>query len=511
MQELLVVGSHNSMLINKENRALLKKISLEIQPDKIDFFLSSGRNPITNLERSNKALVKWRFSQEKTKKNSLPEEVTPYTITSMKDAQNLSRRSTNFSQWFFLVALLVVSWVNVTHSMIYDNRFFPFIKPPYISVKDNYSYADIDCFITTARSAWGENDENIGIPELFGFFDEHQLAAAIEKTGKPNPLIEAFPTDIDILLMELPWKMNGKIQAQGMSFGMRKTIWKDWLSIGFSWLFMRVDSGQTFASLINEQAIHSQTTIDQLDALRKSMEHEIGITCAHSSQVGMGDLDAYLRIGNIWDYVLKCRRIQAGLSVGALVATGEPKIINEPASVPFGGNGHSGFYASIDAEFELKEDFKVGLLLRGSKRLARTCIHRMPACKEPSIFGAVVGRARVNPGPTAVFAPYAMFENLRDGFGALVQFTLTNHFSDHWHDERPDKSTVPANTEILEKLSDWRSSYVTMYGFYDFGKMKVKRNFDPIFTVQWDIPVTVCDAHASVKTQKITLGFEFNF
>jgi len=60
-------------------------------------------------------------------------------------------------------------------------------------------------------------------------------------------------------------------------------------------------------------------------------------------------------------------------------------------------------------------------------------------------------------------------------------------------------------------LSDWRSSYITLYGFYDFGKMKVKRNFEPIFTAQWDVPVTVCDAHASVKTQKVTLGFEFNF
>jgi len=418
--------------------------------DQIYAGVTRGWSAISMLmSKENRALVKQRFSQEKIKKNSSPKEVKSYKITSMKYAQELGTRFTRLLQWPFFITLFVASWVNVAHAMIYDNRFFPFIKPPYINVKDNYSYADIDCFITTAHSAWGENDENLGIPEIFGFFDEHQLAIAIEKTGKPNPLIAAFPTDIDILLMELPWKMRGKIQAQGMSFGMRKTIFKHWLSIGFSWLFMRVDSGQTFTSLINEQAIQSQTTIDELDALRKSMEREIGITCAHSNQVGMGDLDVYLRAGNIWDYVLKCRRIQAGLSVGALVPTGERKIINEPASVPFGGNGHPGFYASIDAEFELKEDFKVGLLVRGNKRVARTCIHRMPACKEPSIFGVLVGKARVNPGPTIIFAPYAMFENLRDGFGALVQFTLTNHSKDKWHDKRSDKCSVPANTEIL--------------------------------------------------------------
>lgn len=410
-----------------------------------------------------------------------------------------------------VVAVVVLFWAHTACAMIYDNRFFPLIKPPYISILDRYSYADVDCFITTANSAWGENDQELGIPELFGLYDQNQLARAIAKTGKPNPLIQEFPTDADLLLMELPWKIRGKIQAQGMSFGMRKAIWCHWLSLGFSWLFMRVNSSQNFTAVFNEQAINSVATIDRLDALRKAMDREIGITCAHSQQVGMGDLDVYIRAGDIWDYVLKCRRIQAGLSVGALVATGERKLINEPSSVPFGGNGHPGFYFSGDLELELKEDFKVGLVLRGSKRVPRTCLHRMPACKEPSIFGAIVGKARVNPGPTVIFAPYGMFENLRDGFGAMVQFTLINHFTDKWDDLRSDRCTIPANTKALEEHSNWRSSYVTLYGFYDFGKMKVKRNFEPIFTVEWDVPVSVCDVHASAKMQKIALGFEFNF
>lgn len=410
-----------------------------------------------------------------------------------------------------VLAVAVALSAQAACAMIYDNRFFPFIKPPYITVLDRYSYADIDCFITTAHSAWGENDQELGIPEMFGPYDEHQLATAIAKTGKPNPLIAAFPTDNDILMMELPWKVRGKIQAQGLQFGMRKTIWRHWLSVGFSWLCMRVNSSQTFIPTFNEQAIKSQSTIDQLEELRTQMDREIGITCAHSHQVGMGDLDLYVRAGDIWDYVLKCRRIQAGLSVGALVPTGERRLINEPASVPFGGNGHPGFYFSADAEFELKEDFKVGLILRGSKRSPRSCLHRMPACKEPALFGAIVGKARVNPGGTIIFAPYVMFENLRDGFGALVQFTLTNHFQDSWHDQRCNRWLVPANTKALEDLSYWRSSYVTLYAFYDFGKMKVKRNFEPVLTVQWDVPVNVCDAQNSAKTQKVAFGFEFNF
>lgn len=409
------------------------------------------------------------------------------------------------------VVALIAFWGHTSYAMVYDNRFFPLIKPPYITIENRRSYADIDLFITTAHAAFGDNDQEIGIPELYGAYDENQLAQAIAKTGRPNPLVAAFPTDIDLLQMELPWYIRGKIQAQGMSFAMRKTVGLDWLSLGFSWFFMRVDSSQFFTPNFNEQKIDSPTVVAELEELRISMEKEIGITTSHAHQTGMGDLDLYIRAGNIWDYVLKCRRIQAALSIGALVPTGERQEINVPASVPFGGNGHPGFYFAGELELELKEDLKVGLLLRGEKRSARSCIHRMPACREPAIFGAIVGPARVNPGGTVVFAPYAMLENIRDGFGTLVQFTLTEHFKDSWADLRCSIHSVPANTERIENHSSWRSSYVTLFAFYDFGKMKPKRNFEPIFTVEWDVPVGVCDAHGSTKTQKVALGFEFNF
>lgn len=410
------------------------------------------------------------------------------------------------------VVTLLAFWGHTSYAMIYDNRFFPLIKPPFISIDKRSSYADIDTFITTAHSAWGDNDENITIPQVFGKYDQNQLAQAIALTGQPNPLVAAFPTDVDLFSMELPWLMRGKIQAQGLAFAMRKTMYYHWLSVGFSWLFMRSNSAIHFRPNFNPQHINSPITMAELDELRSTMERSIGITSSFAHQTGMGDLDLYVRAGNGWEYIYKCRRIFAGVSLGALVPTGEIRNIDVPASVPFGGNGHPGFYVAIDLELEVKEDMKVGFLFRGSKRSPKKCIHRMSACKEPEIFGAITSTARVNPGGTIVFAPYASLENIRDGFGALIQFNLTNHEKDGWIDFHTNKKIpVRANVEHMENHSSWRSSYVLLYAFYDFGKMKTKRNFEPIFTVEWDVPVNVADPHGAVKTQKVALGFEFNF
>lgn len=412
-----------------------------------------------------------------------------------------------------VLAVFIVMCCHMAHASVYDNRFIPLIQVPYVTVLDRYQYADVDVFFATSHGAFGRFDETVGIPELAGRYDEHQVAQAIALTGKPNPLVQAFPTDIDILRASLPWRMDGKIQAQGMQFSMRKNVVPNWLFLGFSWLFMRVDSWPIFRSDFNEQVISSPTTIAELDRIRLEMNDELGLYSAHSSQSGMGDLDLYARVSGDWDYVLKCRRIQASLSVGALVDTGVRRNINVPASIPFGGNGHPGFYFSGELELELKEDWKAGLLLRGNKRVARTRVQRMPADKEPYTYGAIVGCARVNPGGTIVFSPYMLFENLRDGFGACLQFTLTEHEKDGWSDRRPlaEQQALPAQLELVENLSSWRSCYVTLNAFYDFGKVKVKRDFDPVFTLAWSFPVGACGAYGSAKTQKVTVGFEFNF
>lgn len=390
-------------------------------------------------------------------------------------------------------------------AMVYDNRYFPLIQKPYISVDGRESHFAVDGFVTTAHSAFGVLEE-VGIPEIFGQFDEAQLAFSLMSVGLPNPLPPLF------LDTKLPWSMNGKIQSQGADFS-----YEQYIAYGFSCgiyaLVMRVNSTIDFLFQQGDQTtakINGPGDILMLDDVRREMLNELGLTCDHVQQHGPGDLDVYLRWSGYWKYLLKLRTLRTGCRLGALVPTGVRKDIFQPASVPFGGNGHWGVYASVDSELEVKEDWKFGLLGRVSKRFARTRLERMPFHFEQPLFGVITGPARVNPGVTGIVSLYAQFEGLRDGFGLRTQYTLISHQEDQWCDERSDK-TIPVNLNPLIERSGWGAEYITLTAFYDFEKVNECRNNAPIINLSWDLPVDWLVGHRFVKTFKITFGLEFNF
>ncbi len=202
---------------------------------------------------------------------------------------------------------------------------------------------------------------------------------------------------------------------------------------------------------MNSLSLHRIEKVE-LDDIRRQMNELLGLQSPNANQIGMGDFLMYVRCGREWEYIYKFRHIQAAVRLGAMLPSGVCADVNSPASVPFGGNGHYGIFGAADGELELKEDWKLGALVWVGKRFARTCLHRMPVGKEPAIFGPIVGPARVSPGVYFVFSPYASFENLRDGLGMRVRYTLVLHDEDSWCDARADQ-TVPVNLATIEKLS----------------------------------------------------------
>ncbi|MFI5332914.1 MAG: hypothetical protein ACHQVS_02310 [Candidatus Babeliales bacterium] len=387
------------------------------------------------------------------------------------------------------------------HGMVFDNRYFPLLQRPYVTVEDQPSHFAMDLFVTTASRSFGKFEEEIGLPEIHGKFDEQGLAKAIAKTGKPNPLRSQLQ-----FISELPYTMEGKIQSQGFALSYEQAF-VDWFKAGFYLMVMRSESSiqlyQNFDSVTLEEK-------QELALDLGPMFNSIGINRLHAQQVGFGDIDMYVRLGYAWDYILKCRSIQAGGRFGFLAPTGVTIELNNPASVPFGGNGYKGIYGSIDAEFELKEDWKTGGLLRFSKRFGQTNTQRMVVNKEPDMFGVVTGSAHVNPGLTIVADWYASMENLREGFGARLTYTYINHREDKWHDRRSNKS-VPVELGITQERSKWVASYITINAFYDFGKTALVRELNPIVMFGWDIPLSVGEAQDFVRSNKVYLGVEYNF
>lgn len=408
----------------------------------------------------------------------------------------------NIFYWNMLIMAFISS--SLSFSMVYDNRFFPLFRRPRIGVDGLPSSFAVDYMISTASKAFNDDEGEMSIPELFGNFDLGVLGRSFEAIGKPN----FIRSDLQAANSKLPFDMEGRIQSQRLAFSYYQRL-VQWFSIGFSWFFMRVNSRQKFTLGETNLSLGPGDELE-IDDTRRCMFSDLGLRESHSAQLGFSDIDSFLRVGRLWEYTLKCRRIDAGLNLGLLIPTGVKQELNNPSSVPFGGNGHWGFYVSVDALFELREDLKVGMLFRVNKRLPRTQLHRMPAGEEPQIFGAIVGLARVNPGATIIFSPYFMLENLRKGLGIGLYYTLTSHQEDEWNDRRLNK-VAPAKLKQVVDFSSWGSDYVTLNIFYDFGKEKVKRSIDPIISFRWNIPAMFFVSSRVARTHEVALGIEFAF
>lgn len=400
--------------------------------------------------------------------------------------------------------LLMMAFVSTSsQAMVFYNRFFPLFEHPRLQLGGKPSIFWAHGMFSTAHNAVNDQQASIGIPELFGPYDQQQYADSFVLAGLPDPLRSDWqgPERIE-------WKMNGKIQMQGAAIGWEQRIIR-YLSIGFTTLFMQVNSRIDWKMGTTNLFTGPGDNV-QLDEMRRSMFSELGIRAGESKQTGFGDIDTYIRAGNSWEYCYRMKKIDLGFSLGLVIPTGLKHEINQPASVPFGGNGHWGLYGAVDGLFELRDDLKVGFLAQLSKQLPRTSCQRMPVNKEPSIFGVITGPARVSPGWTGVFAPYIVLENLRKGFGVSAQYLLVAHGEDDWHDERADKS-VPTKLAPVQERSEWLSEYGVVNAFYDFGETKVFPHFDPILSIRWYIPAVLFAAKNMIKTQMVSFGIEFAY
>ncbi len=399
--------------------------------------------------------------------------------------------------------------------MVYDNRYFPLMQYPYITVDGRDDHAAGDFYITTASRAADALERGIGVFELSGAFDLAQLAYSMQLAGYGNPLPAQY------LNQELPYVLGGKLQSQGFAWYWEQAI-TDHFGFGILGLGMRSNSNINFTLSQKVASDFSEIDAAELDEILRSSLQMLGLSCNHVHQGGLGDTEIYLRWFDHWCYSFKLRSLRYGLRLGALLPTGAKQKPSEPASVPFGGNGFWGVYGSLDVECEVKEDWKAGLLVRLSKRFAKTFTERMPVARapvadqkepqssEPQIFGVLSGPVKINPGLSQIFVAYTEWEGIREGLGIRLQYSLVHHDQDSWKDERVDQ-TVPSNLVPVEKQSEWGSEYVTLCGFYDFDKVAVCRGHKPILRVSWDIPYSLLVGRRFVHSYKVALGLEFNF
>lgn len=393
------------------------------------------------------------------------------------------------------------------HGMVYDSRFFPLFPHPFIKPDGYRSGLAVDYMMATASSAINRRDDKTGIFELAGSFDLGQMATAYDIVYGP----EIDPVSQEFRSIELPWHVDGKLQMQGFVISFNHYFCEQF-SAGGSMTFMRVNSRQEF--LFNRSqsnsSFYTPMLIEILDQQRRELLGLLGLE-NRSAQLGIGDIELFIRPSFYCEYAFKCRRVDIGLQLGILIPSGVKRELKAPTSVPFGGNGHFGFYADLDGLFELREDLKLGLLFRVIKRTPKTMCERLPVDGEPFIYAPMIGDVRINPGCTLVFSPWILIESLRKGFGIGAYYTLTKHEPDNWR--TVSGQSLPAEPKLFPVMqaSTWASEYITLEAFYDFGKVATTRSFDPILSLRWDIPVALYVRSNVPKTQLVSLGVEWAY
>jgi len=404
-----------------------------------------------------------------------------------------------------LVITILMVTTSALNAMVYDNRYFPLIQFPWITVPCHPSHFTVFGFATSASRSFDINENESGIPEFWGKLDLGNLVESVVATGKPNLLRPDWQAGTIL------YDVSAKIQSQAFGISFQQSL-TNWLQGGWNLFFMRAESSPVFFYESNgSNIIIADNEINELNEERRAIFRQVGLTTNHSHQIGISDIDAFVRIWHDWYFALKCRRIEFGARFGGLFPTGEKMRLDAALSEPFGGNGFWGVYGQLDNEFEIREDWKAGSILRFSQRFAKTMQAHMPSIgNEPQPYGAVIGDVTITPGFTFVFGPYVSFENLREGFGAGLQYTLTLHRQDSWCDARCDK-TVPVSLQNVIERTGWASDYFTFNVFYDFGKTKTVRSFDPIVYLRWDVPAVMFRAHRVVKAFRVVVGLEFNY
>jgi hypothetical protein len=424
--------------------------------------------------------------------------------------------------------------------MVMDNRYFPLFPKLYTGAHKDKSTMSASMVFMTGGEAYSsvpmanEAEKNIGYPALFGknvdkqgHLDLDKIDLAIQSlTGNGTLLTNPFQTGTNADV-----NIEAHLQAQGFSFAGNVPVTSHF-SLGWSAIFMRV-IGEARLSLTVDAAqrmnmVELDATgkyvvtdtgqmefVDNLSRIQKALDMNDNVWI----NSGSGDVVVYGSWYNSQQYLWKCRTVDFSLSVGAMIPVGETAIIDNIASVPFGGRGHWGWFAMPHLELELRDDLKIGLMGRLSKRFKKIKEMRVPVLDESPLFAPYKAKVDVTPGTTVTVSPYAVFEHVRSGFGMELKYTVTYHEGDTFVDARTDTTqkiklrrlvSNNDNVHAATDFSEWIQEYATIKIVYDIGFGKDWR-YRPMFKFTWDIPVNYVAGEGFAKTHGISLGCNFNF
>jgi hypothetical protein len=392
---------------------------------------------------------------------------------------------------------------------VMDNRYRDnaLMRYPFL-VEDLSAFFLIQPFLETAHDAFDQYGKTTGQFDFGTHYRLREVERALLASGRIDDRI--IPTNMQGNLVIGPYLMDGRIETQGIAFQVYAPL-SNCFAVGARGEFLHGNSRMEMTRDVDfDRVINGPGDEREVFLIKEQAAKALDLDPASWSAFMVGDLELYGRIFTSMDHAYKCRYFNAGANLGMILPAADARDINNPASIPLGGNRHWAVFGEASIDAILKQNIRAGLWIRLQHRFSRQSELRVPTAREPEMFGAVVGQIEVEPGLTGAFSPYFLFEELREGFGAYVSYMLVGHKEDSFCDRRKDK-TVPINFDALTCVSDWGLEYISVAFLYDFSYGHQERCLNPIVSLKVDAPVHFLLTKRASKTYGASLVVEASF
>lgn len=408
---------------------------------------------------------------------------------------------------------------------MFDNRFFvPLIerKPLFIDCPTS-PYVVVQPFLMTAHDSIDPHGDEAGLFDYM--YDDDGEKAPYKLKQLDRALVDSGRTQESMLRTDWrselsvgPYFMNGSMGAGGLSLQLYTPVGCH-VGVGFRGSLMRVRTNLELLpdeELFDQGITHGPGDEFELADVQNRIHKKLGLEPALWERTAFGDCELYGRLFSAHEYEYRCRYIEAALALGFVFPTGGHRDHENPASIPFGGDGHAGIFLEATLDAIVKYDLRAGFLFRFQQRFPHTSVRRAssvgPICglSEPERFGALVGDFRVKPGPTFGFAPYVTFENIREGLGIEVGLSFVKHLEDRWVDERAVRSGI-LDASKMHRESAWGTSHLNCSLLYDMRESLHGWDCAPVFALSFDAPVDWFVGERSFRTFGVSLLMEVCF
>lgn len=426
--------------------------------------------------------------------------------------------ATSFRPVFIIQFFLILCVYQNNYSMTWDNRNFPLFDISYNGSDSRHSFLDINGFFVRSSDAFrhdlksDRDEQTVSIPELSGDLNLADIGSALELLGRKNPMPDDWLWFSDFKVC-----MPSSIEGQGASFAGYRPI-TNHIGIGGSLFVVNLTSLVHFipaAGAVEKLSLKDPGNQALFTQTLQKFEEELGIKSRTLREISMSDVVIYISIFDTHEYRFKFRKLDWGVLVGAIIPSAAPRDIYNVASVPLGSEyGAWGWFVAPRIELELKEDFIFGVEGRFTQRMDKTFVDRIPVGNEQSLFAPAIGLVHVDSDPTWAIAPYFAFQDLRAGFGMHVRYTISHHDHDLFIAKyvKPVSSSDLLQPKLKHKSSHsaFTQEYATVQLVYDIAHDK-SWDCRPMAYFGWDIPMNHLAGRGFAKTNRISIGCNFNF